>query len=317
MTSEKLSQAIQFIKAGKKEAALPILKDVVQVEPNNESAWLWLYSCVEKIEQKKYCLHQALKINPNNQDARIALSKLENQMSSNSQSANIKASVSTQRKNSESATTQYKSNKTSAKNNVLPVLIVIGLLICLFLLIILVIIVKPPIISQVFTLSPESTYSSSMKPVLDEIQTWINGPVKQYEVALLSPYGHGNSDDYTNLDAINYYDLMPEMMRLSGKSSSQIAETQKTTRVELNENLFPTLNAIKQDGFVIVTKLEGISPPDSIKAAHERVSSCINYKIEVANFMLVFLDTGDDSNIPAGDCNFFEESLQMVLDFTK
>lgn len=45
----------------------------MQTEPNNENAWLWLYSCVENVEQKKYCLQQALKINPNNQGAQKLL----------------------------------------------------------------------------------------------------------------------------------------------------------------------------------------------------------------------------------------------------
>jgi hypothetical protein len=69
MTTEKLSQAVQLIKSGNKIDALPILKEVVQTEPNNENAWLWLYSCVENVEQKRYCLQQVLKINPNNQGA--------------------------------------------------------------------------------------------------------------------------------------------------------------------------------------------------------------------------------------------------------
>lgn len=44
MASEKLNQAVQLIKSGNKIAALPILKEIVQAEPNNGNAWLWLYS---------------------------------------------------------------------------------------------------------------------------------------------------------------------------------------------------------------------------------------------------------------------------------
>ena len=88
MTSEELTQAVQLIKSGNKIAALSILKEIVKAEPNNENAWLWLYSCVEKVEQKKYCLQQALRINPNNQDSHIALLKLENRTTAKSQSVN-------------------------------------------------------------------------------------------------------------------------------------------------------------------------------------------------------------------------------------
>lgn len=95
MTPEKLSQAIALIKAGNKSAALPVLKEVVQSDPNNENAWLWLYSCVEEVEQKKYCLGQALKINPQNQNAHNALLKLKNQTLATPQSINpeIKSSI--------------------------------------------------------------------------------------------------------------------------------------------------------------------------------------------------------------------------------
>lgn len=77
MTPDKLGQAVQLIKAGDKQAALPILKDIVQTEPNNEMAWLWLYSCVESVPQKKYCLKKVLEINPSNQKAHDVLVKLE------------------------------------------------------------------------------------------------------------------------------------------------------------------------------------------------------------------------------------------------
>lgn len=76
MTSEKLKQAIDLIKAGNKQSALPVLKQIVQSDPQNETAWLWLYSCVESIDQKRYCLEKAISINPNNLNARKALEKV-------------------------------------------------------------------------------------------------------------------------------------------------------------------------------------------------------------------------------------------------
>jgi hypothetical protein len=76
MTTDPLSQAVQLIKAGNKPAALPLLKQLIQAEPDNELAWQWLYSCVDDVSQKKYCLKKVLEINPNNTNARNALEKL-------------------------------------------------------------------------------------------------------------------------------------------------------------------------------------------------------------------------------------------------
>lgn len=80
MDTEKLNQAIQLIKSGNKPAALPILKALLQENPRDENAWLWLYSCVERPDQKKYCLQKALEINPLNQGAQNALKKLDDQI---------------------------------------------------------------------------------------------------------------------------------------------------------------------------------------------------------------------------------------------
>jgi hypothetical protein len=78
MNSDRLNQAIQLIRAGNKQAALPILSEIVQIESNNESAWLWLFVCVDSVSQKEYCLQKALEINPYNQNTRNEIEKLSN-----------------------------------------------------------------------------------------------------------------------------------------------------------------------------------------------------------------------------------------------
>jgi hypothetical protein len=48
--SGKIRQAIAPVKAGDKPAALPLLKEVLQADPQNEKAWLWLYSCLVRYD---------------------------------------------------------------------------------------------------------------------------------------------------------------------------------------------------------------------------------------------------------------------------
>lgn len=79
MTSDALNQAVQLIRTGNKKSALPILSEIIQIDPDNEAAWIWLHVCVDSIPQKKYCLQKALAINPNNQNARNELEKLSTQ----------------------------------------------------------------------------------------------------------------------------------------------------------------------------------------------------------------------------------------------
>ena len=77
MTSQKLSQAISLIKAGNKKAAMPILKEILQSEPNNEKAWIAMYTGVDNPKHKKMCLQKILAINPDNKGARKALADME------------------------------------------------------------------------------------------------------------------------------------------------------------------------------------------------------------------------------------------------
>ena len=77
MSAEKLHKAIASIKAGNKSAAIPLLREILQADPNNETAWTWLYASVDQVDQKRYCLQQVLKINPDNQNARAALIKID------------------------------------------------------------------------------------------------------------------------------------------------------------------------------------------------------------------------------------------------
>lgn len=72
-----LQKAIQFVKEDKKIEGGRILAKLVKEEPDNEQAWLWLSVCVAPVEQKRHCLKQALRINPNNEQAKKQIDRLE------------------------------------------------------------------------------------------------------------------------------------------------------------------------------------------------------------------------------------------------
>src|SRR5215213_1226888 len=76
MTSDKLRQAIELIKNGDKKGGQNLLVDVVNTDPNNETAWLWLSSVVPQ-EKRIFCLEKALGINPHNIQARNQLEKIK------------------------------------------------------------------------------------------------------------------------------------------------------------------------------------------------------------------------------------------------
>ena len=73
---EKLNEAIALIKSGDKESGRKLLFEVVNSDPDNEQAWLWLVSVISP-DLRTFCLEKALRINPNNAQARQFLEKLK------------------------------------------------------------------------------------------------------------------------------------------------------------------------------------------------------------------------------------------------
>jgi hypothetical protein len=76
MSSEKLQQAVALIKSGDKKGGQNLLVDIVNSDPKNETAWLWLASVVAQ-DKRIFCLEKVLSINPNNIQAKQYLDKLK------------------------------------------------------------------------------------------------------------------------------------------------------------------------------------------------------------------------------------------------
>ena len=76
MMSSLLQDAIQSIRAGDKGAGQRLLAQVLQSDPGNETAWLWMTEVVGSDEERARCLQRVLEINPGNETARRGLAAL-------------------------------------------------------------------------------------------------------------------------------------------------------------------------------------------------------------------------------------------------
>jgi hypothetical protein len=76
MAENELQQAIAALKAGEKARGRSMLVRIIQQQPKNELAWLWLYDFVDSDEQRRDCLKKVVGINPANQNAQQALNSL-------------------------------------------------------------------------------------------------------------------------------------------------------------------------------------------------------------------------------------------------
>ena len=74
-----LAQGIAAARAQQKKQARDLLERVIEADPYNEQAWLWLSGVVDTHEERRICLDNVLAINPQNEMAQAGLRKLDQQ----------------------------------------------------------------------------------------------------------------------------------------------------------------------------------------------------------------------------------------------
>ena len=93
-TSEMVRQAIQLARAGQRVQARDLLLEVVESDPQNETAWMWLSGLVDSLEDRIIACENVLTINPANEKVRSYLSDLQRQHQTARQRKNVDDAVS-------------------------------------------------------------------------------------------------------------------------------------------------------------------------------------------------------------------------------
>ncbi|MGC9356671.1 MAG: tetratricopeptide repeat protein, partial [Anaerolineae bacterium] len=79
-TAQKFKAAMQRAKRGDRARARQLFMEVLEVDPNNEEAWLWLAGVAATLEDAKVYLETVLAINPEHKKAREGLRWLSKQL---------------------------------------------------------------------------------------------------------------------------------------------------------------------------------------------------------------------------------------------
>lgn len=77
MSNARLREAIALARAGRREEARDLFISLVNLDEENELAWLWLVDLVDDLEDQIIALENALTINPDNEKARARLQQLQ------------------------------------------------------------------------------------------------------------------------------------------------------------------------------------------------------------------------------------------------
>src|SRR5512140_3489865 len=78
-SAEILQTAVQAARAGRKVEARDLLIELVEVDPRNEIAWMWLSGLVDSLEDRIIACENVLTINPANEKVRVRLVELQRQ----------------------------------------------------------------------------------------------------------------------------------------------------------------------------------------------------------------------------------------------
>lgn len=73
---ELLTEAIAAARAGDTEQAAKLLRRSTELDPTNVEAWIWRSSVADTLADKKAFLAQALELDPENREAKLAMDKV-------------------------------------------------------------------------------------------------------------------------------------------------------------------------------------------------------------------------------------------------
>ena len=98
-SSGLLRHAIELARSGKRDEARAALLRVVDEDPRNELAWMWLAGLVDTLEDKVIACENVLTINPSNGKARAFLDELNRRRVLNSAAGNVETKKTASRTN--------------------------------------------------------------------------------------------------------------------------------------------------------------------------------------------------------------------------
>jgi hypothetical protein len=158
--------------------------------------------------------------------------------------------------------------------------------------------------------SPEKKYSREMEPVLIKLDEWYQGPVAQWDEVMDTPV----DEETTNGDLFAFYIVSKDYPSVFGK------DFMESSRTILAPIFVPTAESIVSSGYDVQVSLGGITPPDSIKIAHQQVNDCVKYEVDRANAVVKFLTENDTvliENLNEASCTLLPSALEKIRGFIR
>ncbi len=301
MADDVLKQAMSLIIAGNKKSASELLASLVRSDPKNEMAWLYLSYCVEFSDQKEYCLKKTLEINPNNQQAKQALSemKIGNQASNIS---NVSPKPLTQTQTNQQKNSPRPASKKS--NNLVPVLVA-GSVLVVALAVLLVVVfwglskigVSGLSLPINIATSPAKSYSDQMVPILTQYNAY-TATLNQWKAVL-------SENSTTGFLVGAWAEMSPQLLAYSLNQPSYSQPIAQITT---------SAKKVSSDGFALLTAWNSVTPPAAVKLPHEQVAACIQFNIDTANQIIAMITKAipPSGNVSTNPCDNAQDALSAI-----
>jgi hypothetical protein len=312
MADNLLAQGIAAVKAGRKAEARELLIRVIEQEDRHELAWLWLSGAVDTDEERIICLENVLTINPQNAAARRGLDMLAATANVRPPGTVPPPSPSAARPEDEPAmqpvatTGEQPRPHPAREGRASPsaqrsqskqtatwkwVLLGCGFIVSLFLTAgllayalgfiqlpgnapaALVSLLAPtPTPLSTPTLTTDQAYARTMGPALEQLDSWLSGPVADWDRLMTSAMASHGDVTYAVQLAI-----------------CSDGSCDRDTWRELQNSIIPVAIAMGEGGLEVSASLRAAIPPPSMSAAHERIVTCVDYRTGLADAHMDFL----------------------------
>jgi hypothetical protein len=173
-----------------------------------------------------------------------------------------------------------------------------------------------PINTPVPTLTPtvEQVYAEDMNNFLEKFESWWNGPLKDWDTNFNKPVAGTNTTRGTVLFGIMSSKWTPPVYRGDVYENS---DPQAKKMIDALFSFEPIAISIASEGLELLGDINSITPPKPINYAHERLSYCIEYKINWAQEIISYYETGILPNSLTDECVLVDNLKINIMNFIR
>jgi hypothetical protein len=173
-----------------------------------------------------------------------------------------------------------------------------------------------PIPTPTITPTPTPTvgqvYAQEMELAIQKLELWLNGPVAEWDTNWVTKVPNTNITNGVLLFGIMSSKWSPPVYTGEVYANS---DTETKAMIDGLFSFLPIAQKISTEGFDVLSVIGGITPPQSISIAHNRIESCVEYKTNWASDMVKYYEAGILPLIGSDPCTLMAQALEQVKSF--